>query len=61
MVHTELESFTSKDNRFDINTTGHIAYLYFGTAEEALNMREIYHLDGHEIRIWHRGRFLCTT
>jgi hypothetical protein len=57
VVHTEIEAYESNTKKHDINANGMTIYLSFSTVEDALNMRDTYFLDGHEIRLWHKGRF----
>jgi hypothetical protein len=61
VVHTELEAHASQASRTAISTNGLVAYLDFRTADEALNMRDTYRLDSHEVRIWHKGRLQCSS
>lgn len=60
VVHTEIEAFESNSRKYDINANGMTLYLRFASVEHALNMRDIFYLDGHEVRLWHKGRFECT-
>jgi hypothetical protein len=35
-------------------------YLEFETVEQALNMQDRFIVAGHEIRLWHKGRYTCA-
>jgi hypothetical protein len=60
VVHTEMEAYESNSRKHDINANGMTIYLKFASVEDALNMRDTYYLDGHEVKLWHKGRFECT-
>jgi hypothetical protein len=57
IVHTEMESHENDAIDFGINANGMTLFLEFPSIQEALEMRDIYWLDGHEVRLWHKGRF----
>jgi hypothetical protein len=61
VVHTEIEAFESNLVKYNINANGMTLYLRFANVDDALNMRDIFYLDGHEVRLWHKGRFECAT
>jgi hypothetical protein len=61
VVHTEIEAFESNLVKHNINANGMTLYLCFANVDDALNMRDIFYLDGHEVRLWHKGRFECAT
>ena len=61
VVHTEIQAYESNDKKHNINANSMTLYLRFENIDDALNMRDVYYLDGHEVRLWHKGRFECTT
>lgn len=56
-----MESHENEVGDFGINSNGMTLFMEFQSTQEALGMRDVYHLDGHEIRLWHKGRLTCVA
>ena len=53
-------NFDRPHRAFSIAENGFEAYLEFENEHQAINMRDSFELDGHQVFLWHLGRRKCA-